>query len=422
MRLEPCVAPLELLFLRQDQWRPAEWIEAAQWKRFKHVLEHAYARSPFYRRRFQEAGLLPRDIRDRRDLTAIPITRREDLARSEELLVRGAVPARLHRSFTSGSTWRRTTTYFDRRAWLEARLLVKMRARLACGIGPKDRIAIFTTETVRSGRLRSMVLRQRRFSAFEAFADQLPALERYDPTALYGFPSLLLEMAGRSGRLAPTRIFTSSEVLDPVSRNRLERAFGAEVFDVYGSTEVKEIAWECPRHEGYHINADWLLVEFLKDGRPTSEDDASIVVTTLYNAAMPLIRYEIGDTGRRLDQTCSCGRGLPLMTPTRGRLVDYLTLPDGSRRSPYAVTCAVESIGGMRQYQVRQGQHDRVTVRVVPDAAYGMNTARRIAERLREVLPGVRIDVTPVQSIERERSGKFRIVSSAVHPARRNAP
>ncbi len=60
------------------------------------------------------------------------------------------------------------------------------------------------------------------------------------------------------------RIFTSSEYLEPGMRKFIEEAFGAEVFDIYGCTEMKEIAWECEKHEGYHINEDDVYVEILQ--------------------------------------------------------------------------------------------------------------------------------------------------------------
>ena len=67
-------------------------------------------------------------------------------------------------------------------------------------------------------------------------------------------------------------------------------------------------------------------------------------MTSLANRAMPLIRYEIGDTGELLAERCPCGRGLPLMRPTWGRSADYLALVDGTVITPYDMTCAIEHL------------------------------------------------------------------------------
>ena len=92
-------------------------------------------------------------------------------------------------------------------------------------------------------------------------------------------------------------------------RKFIEKAFGAEVFDIYGCTEIKEIAWECEKHEGYHINEDDVYVEILHGESPAKPGEVGdIVLTDLRNKAMPLIRYRIGDRGLLIAGNCSCGR------------------------------------------------------------------------------------------------------------------
>jgi len=232
---------------------------------------------------------------------------------------------------------------------------------------------------------------------------------------MYGFPSYFTILSDRkTSRINPSIIFTSSEILEIQTRRKIESSFNAKVLDIYGCTEVKEISWECSRGNGYHINSDSLLVEFLKKGEPTLDDDASIVVTSLYNYGMPLIRYELGDTGTLLQKTCPCGRGLPLMTPALGRSVDYFILPDNSMTSPYALTCAIEYIEGMKQYQIVQEEKDLVVVNVVPDDQFTKKSEQSIRSDLKRVLPGVRVFVNQVKEIAREKSGKYRIVISNV--------
>ena len=177
-------------------------------------------------------------------------------------------------------------------------------------------------------------------------------------------------------------------------------------------TELKEIAWECPEHSGYHMNSDWLLVEFVSDGERFEKAGEKIIVSSLYNYAMPLLRYEIGDRGRALDGMCPCGRGLARMAPSEGREVDYIVLPGGVYVSPYALTCAVENVPGFKAYQIRQIRRDYLKIRIVPEEGLTRTWEERLRNALRPVLPGVRIDVEKTGRIEREPSGKFRIVFS----------
>jgi phenylacetate-CoA ligase len=237
----------------------------------------------------------------------------------------------------------------------------------------------------------------------------------YAATVFYGFPGYLLRLGeAADGRLSPKRIFTSGEMLDGRTRKAIEAAFDAPVFDIYGCTEVKEIAWQCPERDGYHINSDLLLVESVDDnGQPVPAGIAgTILVTSLYNLGMPLLRYQVGDAGPLLPGVCRCGRGLPLMGPCQGRSVDYFILPNGTQISPYAMTCAVEPVDGVQQYQIVQEARRRVVLIVVPTHDFGEHTRSQLATALESVLPDVSVEVKLVESIPAGRSGKYRIVTS----------
>ncbi|MFH1681293.1 MAG: hypothetical protein ABIH26_11715 [Candidatus Eisenbacteria bacterium] len=400
--------------LQRDQRLPPDALRALQWKRLRRILRHAYDRSPHYREKLDRSGVRPEEVRTPEDLARIPLLRREDLRAPEKILARDFSLDRLPSSFSSGSTAVGTRTYFDPDAWLLGRYLIKLRARLACGVRPWDRIALFQWIPAAETPLRRHLLRQRSFGIDRSFDDVLPEVRRYAPTVLYGFPGYLRRLGeAAKGRIRPRLVFTSGEILDRETRRSIEEAFGAATYDIYGCTEMKEIAWECPERGSYHINADWLYVEIL----PEAAEDAparSIVVTSLYNYAMPLIRYLVGDAGRLIDGVCGCGRTLPLMAPEIGRAVDYVRLPGGGEVSPYTVMTPVEALPGVGQFEVLQESIDRVVVRIVPSPSYGEGTRREILESLNSILPGIRVDVEIVDRIEPQRSGKYRIVQTRI--------
>ncbi len=397
--------------LARQQWLPAATIERLQWQRLQATLRHAFGRSPFYRRRFLELGLTPDDIRSPDDFGMLPVTTREDLRDAENLIARGFDRARIRQQLTSGSTGRRTTSYFDPEAWLMGKHLLKLRARLACGVRPWDRVALMQEE--QSARASGPLRRVRSFSIHRPIDEVLPELRAFAPSVLYGFPGYLLRLArAAANSLHPRHVFTSGEMLDAATRAEIEAGFGAAVLDVYGCTEVKEIAWECPRREGYHVNADWLLLEAAPCRPGDHARRGELLVTCLYNRAMPLVRYQIGDTGEILERACSCGRGLPLARPTLGRSVDYIALEDGTMVAPYNLTCAIEDVAGMAQYQIVQRTLERLEVLVVPRRDFDDASRRQIQERLRPVLHGLIAEVRVVEEIAPEPSGKFRIVRS----------
>lgn len=406
--------PFEFLQIEREQWLSTGQLERLQWKRLKKLLKHAYENTAFYRERFKCAGITPNDIRDRKDLERIPVTTREDLRDPGPLITQGLKKNKLKCSTTSGSSGRRTTTYFDKRAWIKAKILLKLRARIACGLRPWNRIAVFSEVKAHNSFFKEYFLRQKAFSILDPIESHLSEIELFNPSVMYGFPSYFSLLAEKDVMINPQRIFTSSEMLDPKTKRKIEGAFKAEIYDVYGCTEVKEISWECPEHNGYHINSDWLLVEFINNGKSTTEENASIVVTSLYNYGMPLIRYEVGDRGQSLEHNCSCGRGLPLMAPSQGRNVDYFILPNGLSISPYVMTCAIENIEGMKQYQIKQERKDLVTVTIVPDNHFNEENKRQINSVLESILTDVTIQIKTSEGIDREKSGKYRIVISEV--------
>ena len=403
-------------WLHRAQWKSRESLEALQWGRFKALLQFAYTNSPFYRQRFDDVGLRPEHIENRSDLERIPITTREDLRHPERVICSGYDAEDLHLSLTTGSTGRRTRTYFDDRAWILAKILLKMRARLTTGVTPTDRIALLqeSDSANKSTPWRERFFRLRPFSIDQPTSTLLERLREFDPTVLYGFPSHLERLAEEAkGGFRVSRVYTSGELLVTEARRRIETAFEAPVLDIYGCTEVKEIAWQCRERGGYHINGDWLLVEVLQD-ESGSGNEGPVLVTSLFNKAMPIIRYQLGDTGALIQERCGCGRGLPLMRPTAGRSVNYFELPDGSSVSPYAMTYALERVRGLRQFQIIQMATDHVTVKIVTDPGLEGTLSREIRARLAEVLPGVEIEAQKVERIDSDRTGKFRVVFSRV--------
>jgi phenylacetate-CoA ligase len=325
-------------------------------------------------------------------------------------------------SSSSGSTGEPFRVYYEPRAWATLKLLVKVRARMACGVGATDRIALLdaapATERHRVGRLLA------RISVLQPGAAIADVLASFAPSVVYGLPSVLLEATAslrqRGRRLAIERVFTSGELLRPAVRDAIAEAFGARVFDIYGSSETKEIAWECPEG-GMHVNADVVHLEVLDDdGRPVPDgDEGNLVATSLVNHAMPLLRYRIGDRGSLLPQACACGRSFPLLGVVTGRIADVLVLADGRRVSPYALTCALEREQSLLRYQVSQLGPARLRVRaIVGPGASRVAVADRVRTLLQsEVAPFIETEVEFVDQLPTGPRAKFRVVHPLAAPA-----
>jgi phenylacetate-CoA ligase len=383
------------------------------------ALLHTAARTGFYRERLREVGITPTSLLLDRDpaavLEAMPPAGKAELRQAgERLLPGGRVRPGWYSSASSGSTGEPFRVHYDPRAWASLKYLVKLRARKVAGLRPDDRVALLEAVAPEACRPGGRVARISVLQPADAVA---AALTAFAPDVVYGLPSALLEAAAalraRGNRLRLRRIFTSGELLQAATRAALADAFRTRVFDVYGSSETKEIAWECPAG-GMHVNADVVRVEIVDEaGRLLPEGaEGEIVATSLVNHAMPLLRYRVGDRGSLLPHRCACGLALPLLGVVTGRQADLLVLRGGRRVSPYALTCALERVSQMLRYQVTQLDGGRVRVRAIPDA--GADRAA-MTDRIRAVLraevdPGLETEVEYVDRLATGPRAKFRVV------------
>jgi phenylacetate-CoA ligase len=388
------------------------------------ALLGAAARSPFHTARMHAAGLSRALALPDSELVAAlgalpPVTKRELRDAGPSAFDGGRTSDEWFSSLSSGSSGEPFRVHYTGRAWASLKYLVKMRSRRAAGMRLADRVAIL--DAIAPDREGSSPLeragRVRRISVFRPAADLAAALAAHRPDAIYALPSALLEVARAyddgAPRVRARRIFTSGELLHNAARRNIEHAFSAELRDVYGTSETKEIAWECAAGSR-HVNADVTLVEILADDGSVAPAGAEgeIVVTLLVNPAMPLVRYRTGDRGALLPGACSCGRASPLLGVLAGREADVLELPDGSTRSPYLLTTLLERIPALVQYQVVQTERDALRVTAIPARhADRDELSRSIAGALRaELPPTVRIEISFADRLAHGARAKVRVV------------
>jgi phenylacetate-CoA ligase len=411
----------------RSQWREPEWLAERQLRALRAQLAHAASTVPFYRKRWAECGFDPSALARLEDLARLPLVRREDIQRDAESFLSERGDRRQWRSSrTSGSTGKPLVSWFDPDGWAQAKLAIKLRRLLASGWRPGqalvvvealDREAIADHERLYALPGERWLGARRYLSVFEAPERHLASYRAWRPAWIYAPPSYLAALAAHwheeLRRAVPLRaLMTSAEWMHPWLRERLRAAFGVPVLDVYGSTEFKEIAWQCAAGGDYHVNAESVVVEIVGgDGLACPAGEwGEIVVSSLHNRAMPLVRYATGDRGRLLPGRCRCGRGLPLMDRVEGRLVEYLTLPGARSLSPYELTSMIELQPGVLQYRVVQTAPERLDVAVVlgDGAAAALDGVRDAVQR--RVGPAVTVEVRRVASIPRDPSGKHRCV------------
>ena len=208
-------------------------------------------------------------------------------------------------------------------------------------------------------------------------------------------------------------IITTAMVLSPVERAVIEKVFHSPVFDRYGCEEMSIIASECEAHEGLHIFSEGLYVELVGEPGPLPK---RLVITDLFNTAMPLVRYEIGDYGVLAEGRCPCGRTLPRLREVSGRTADFLYTPEGVPVFGISILDTfVIHIPGFKQVQIIQDQYDHLLFRVVRDASFTDDSLIALANNVRQVFSDrMRYDVMYVDKIEQTELGKFRFSICAI--------
>jgi phenylacetate-CoA ligase len=420
---------LDLINAQRNLSKPREQIQAEQWQQVLHTIRYAAKEVPFYRQRFAAAGVTPGEIRTPQDLLRLPPTTKPDVRLAgREMLADGYRSKKLRSSFTTGATGQPTETFFDWPAWVLLKYALKLRSRRQCGMQLHHTVVVIDdrpAEEVRkkNARLGNRLIKKYSLSVSDPIEQHIGFYRAIRPDVIYGPPSYFNELKEQVKHqqidwLRPQLIFTSAELLDPALKREIEETFHCRTYDIYGSTELKEVATECREKIGYHINADAVYVELVDGDRPVAlGEEGDIVITSLKNRAMPLLRYNLGDRGVALDAVCPCGNPFPLMKLVLGRSVDYFTLADGRRIAPFTLTTAVQDCvaGVIAQYQIVQQSLAAVEINVVPRAGFTSVSRESLHRAMNGLLgPSVAVAINEVPSIPREPFGKYRIVKSRV--------
>jgi phenylacetate-CoA ligase len=356
----------------KSQWWPATQIASWQEQQLIRMMRHAVTAVPFYRRLGIDAATLVSAA----DLTRFPILHKRDVqADPDGFLAEGVERKRLRSSRTSGTTGEPTVTWFDEDSWALTKYALKIRRILAVTSPWFRRLLIVNeqlpevTDRYRKERAfgTGFLYSERIVSLYDDMTMHRQTISEFRPDMVYAFPSFLLELLrsyAQAGEAPPAirTLFTSSETLTPAARQEIETSFQGRLFDLYGSTEFKEVAWQC-RAGRYHLNFESVHLE--APPREAGEHGGPLLLSSLANRAMPLLRFNTGDLGSLGDSTCSCGRHTPQLVLTRGRVDDMLQLPSGRRLFSDTLTSLVEALPGVQQYRILHEQPARFVVQLV---------------------------------------------------------
>ena len=333
-----------MIFNIDKETLPREDIEALQLRRLQDLCSRVYANVPFYRKRFDESGIKPGDIKSLADLKNLPFTEKQDL-RNYYPFGLFAVPrdniVRLHAS--SGTTGKAVVVGYtarDLHNWAE----LAGRSLSAAGVNQTDIVHVAYGYGLFTGGLGAHGGAERIGATVVpasggATRRQAYLLRDFGATALCCTPSYALHLweagqeVGIDFRDLPLRtgVF-GAEPWTEEMRQDIEQKMGINALNIYGLSEVMGpgVAMECLESKcGMHLWEDHFLPEIIDPvtGEQLPEGElGELVITTLTKEGIPLIRYRTRDL-TSLDYTpCRCGRTYVRLTRIRGRSDDMLII------------------------------------------------------------------------------------------------
>jgi len=402
--------------------RPPDVVWADHLRALRSILEHAATQTPGYRSRFDAAGFHPQQLQSPADLKRLPVITKAELQTHRDAYVAINIdPAHCQKKSTSGSSGTPFTFYRDWQ-YIELGQAGTMRALAVAGWQPGDGLAVlwgYEKEVENAvNRFKQWSKQTFLLNAFRqtdaSMTQWVTFLKRHRLKYLYGYPSSLNQLAEfviRAGHSLPMQaVFCTAEKYFDFERHNIEQAFACKSYDLYGSSEVQNIAFECPRRR-MHVALDFVSLdqEQLHPGEPLS-----LVVTSLHNRIQPFIRYDLGDYGRLVPESCDCGIHTPLMEILGGSKYDFLLTPAGPLHSA-VLERIFNKITAIRRYQIVQHDLRTYTIRCeLEDAATGTTrqqietTAQQVLREIIQEPPTIQFEYPQV--ITPGPNGKYRFI------------
>ncbi|WP_440952003.1 phenylacetate--CoA ligase family protein [Methanococcoides sp. FTZ1] len=402
--------------------------EEDQLIKLKDLLKRLSSGSPFYQKKFEDAGLDIGSIETLEDISKLPFTTKEELRDAYPLGLQ-AVPdeeiIRIHSSSgTTGSPVIIPYTQKDVDVWAD----MMMRCYRMAGLTNKDRIQI----TPGYGLWTAGIGFQAGAECLGAMAvptgpgnteKQLQMLLDLKSTALASTSSYALLLAEEiNKRDLKDKInlkvgIIGSERWSPKMRSRIEDELGIESFDIFGLTEIygPGIALDCSMHDGLHYWSDHLLFEIID---PVTEERlpdgtlGELVITTLTKEGAPLIRYRTRDLTRIIPEPCECGCPFPRIDRLLGRTDDRIKIK-GVNVYPGQIEDVINRVDGVSsEYQIilerdqgRDSMLFRVEIDGADDTEKNAGAAKALKKAFRDFI-GISVDVECVGTGKLPRSEK----------------
>lgn len=413
-----------------------EELHALQLERLQKTVKYCYERVPFYKRKFDEIGLLPEDIKTLDDLAKVPFTVKTDLRDEYPNGLQAADDKDIVRYHASSGTTGKPIVAMYTREDLEMWSECVARCLTMYGVTDQDKAQVSYGYSLFTGGLGL------HYGATKVGCNVLPTssgntqkqlmlMKDLGMTTLCCTPSYALYLSevlmdeGMKPEDIPLKhgIF-GAEPWTEEMRQTLEERLGIHAHDIYGLTEIcgPGVGGDCEYHNGIHIWEDNFIIEVInpKTGEVLPPGSmGEIVFTTINKTGMPVLRYRTRDLSRIMIDKCECGRTMARMDKIVGRSDDMMIIR-GVNVFPSQVESVLINLGKTAPFfhmiVDRKGILDTLEIQVevneTTDEIKGLEKLRdEITAELKSVI-GIAAKVTLVEPKSLPRSqGKNKLVT-----------
>lgn len=245
------------------------------------------------------------------------------------------------------------------------------------------------------------------------------SLNEFQPEFLVGFPSSVFEICqiardrGLKYKGKVKVFFPTAETVLPEHREVISEILGCKLVDQYASSEGAPFILECSKGH-LHIHPLTGIFEVVDEDLNPAQS-GQMLVTSFTTHGTPLIRYRIGDSITLADNSkkCDCGSIFPLVERIEGRTNDYILSPTHGKVNLGNISNSTKDTKGIVCFQLIQDKIDHLEVRIVASKDYDKKQEMNFISSLRERIGDeIELDIRYVEAIEKEKSGKFRIVKN----------
>lgn len=412
--------------------------EKRQLEKLNKLLNHAYKNIPYYQKTFQACGIVKNKkiaIKDLLEFEKIPFLTKDVIRyEKEELHSNDMEQRKVYKNSSGGSTGEAVEFIQDESYrisnWANFYLVQSWR-----GATPYDRtIKIWGAERdimMKKKSLKDILYDFSQnclvFNTFKMSEDDMRQYIRRinieKPKLIIAYVQSIYEFAkfAKENNIFVEKqnaIHTAAGTLYDYMRKVIEEVFQCHVFNHYGSREVGAIASECSEHDGLHIIMEHTLVEVINENGELClpGEEGEIVVTTLNNLSMPLIRYKIGDVGVMKEyEPCKCGCNYPKLQKVIGRTTDIFHTKNGDSVDGEYFTHLFYFRENIKTFQVIQDTIDHITINIVKKGNVSENVLLDIENKIKLVMgEDCQVTFNFVKSIPKTKTGKYLYTISKV--------